>query len=76
MRLRIVRQLVANEYPMSCGAFDLGVSKSTSTHHFRVLRDSGILSQCEQGTARYSQLRTDELDERFPGLLASVLDAE
>ncbi|RCW45824.1 ArsR family transcriptional regulator [Halopolyspora algeriensis] len=76
VRLRIVRALACAEHPMSCGAFELGVSKSTSTHHFRVLRESGIISQYEEGTARYSELRTTELDERFPGLLRAILDAE
>lgn len=76
VRLRIVRALACAEHSMSCGAFDLGVSKSTSTHHFRALRDSGVISQYEEGTARYSHLRATELEKRFPGLLKAVLDAE
>ncbi len=76
VRLRIVRALADADQPMSCGAFALDVSKSTSTHHFRVLRESGIISQYDEGTARYSELRSTELDQRFPGLLRTVLDAE
>lgn len=76
VRLGIVRSLARAEHPMSCGAFDLTVSKSTSTHHFKVLRESGIIAQYDEGTARYSELRITELEQRFPGLLAAVLAAE
>ncbi|MBK0869726.1 MULTISPECIES: helix-turn-helix transcriptional regulator [unclassified Saccharopolyspora] len=76
VRLEIVRALARAEQPMSCGAFGLTVSKSTSTHHFKVLRDSGIIAQYDEGTARYSELRTAELQRHFPGLLTAVLAAE
>ena len=75
VRLGIVRALARAEQPMSCGAFELTVSKSTSTHHFKVLRENGIIAQHDEGTARYSTLRTDELDRRFPGLLTAILAA-
>jgi DNA-binding transcriptional ArsR family regulator len=75
VRLRIVRTLAAAAEPMACGAFELGVAKSTSTHHFRVLRENGIIRQWDKGTARLSELRRDDLAERFPGLLEAVLAA-
>lgn len=75
IRLGIVRSLARSELPMNCSAFGLTVSKSTSTHHFKVLRENGIISQYEQGTARYSELRDTELEQRFPGLLTAVLAA-
>jgi DNA-binding transcriptional ArsR family regulator len=73
VRLRIVRTLATAPEPMPCSAFDLGVAKSTSTHHFRVLRENGIIRQWDQGTARLSQLRRADLVQRFPGLLEAVL---
>ncbi|WP_243789022.1 helix-turn-helix transcriptional regulator [Saccharopolyspora gloriosae] len=76
VRLGIVRSLARSEHPMNCAAFGLAVSKSTSTHHFKVLRENGIIAQHEEGTARYSELRSSELEQRFPGPLASVLAAE
>jgi DNA-binding transcriptional ArsR family regulator len=51
------------------------VAKSTCTHHFRVLREAGVISQREVGTARVNSLRREDLDARFPGLLRTVLDA-
>jgi DNA-binding transcriptional ArsR family regulator len=75
VRLQIVRTLAAGDDGLRCGAFALPVTKSTSTHHFRVLRESGVIEQFAEGTALVNRLRRDELDDRFPGLLDSVLSA-
>jgi DNA-binding transcriptional ArsR family regulator len=55
------------------GAIDVPVTKSTCTHHFKVLREAGVLSQRQVGTARMNTLRREDLDARFPGLLDTVL---
>ncbi|MGW7663619.1 helix-turn-helix domain-containing protein, partial [Streptomyces sp. NPDC054756] len=60
---------------LSCSHFDLPVTKSTTTHHFRVLRESGVIRQIYRGTAKMNGLRTDDLDALFPGLLDALLDA-
>jgi benzoate membrane transport protein len=66
VRLRIVAALaVAGEEP-SCGSFDLPVTKSTCTHHFKVLREAGVIQQRQRGTARLNALRRGDLDARFP----------
>jgi DNA-binding transcriptional ArsR family regulator len=74
MRLRIVAGL-ARADDVSCGSFELPVTKSTCTHHFRVLREAGIIRQRAAGTARLNTLRREDLDARFPGLLSTILDA-
>ena len=74
-RLRIVRELAADPEPRPCGTLELDVSKSTRTHHFRVLREAGVVRQDVLGTSRFTSLRRDDLDERFPGLLDAVLAA-
>jgi DNA-binding transcriptional ArsR family regulator len=74
MRLRIVAGLAAED-KRTCGSFDLPVTKSTCTHHFRVLREAGVIRQQLEGTTRLNSLRRDDLDTRFPGLLESVLQA-
>lgn len=76
VRLRIVRDLALGHGDMACIAFELPVSKSTSTHHFRVLRQAGVIRQYYEGTSRMSRLRTEDLEERFPGLLTAVLRAK
>ncbi|MEU3890363.1 helix-turn-helix domain-containing protein [Streptomyces sp. NPDC029041] len=75
MRLRIVRELAGVTGELSCSDFELPVTKSTTTHHFRVLRESGVIRQVYRGTAKMNGLRRDELDALFPGLMAALLDA-
>jgi DNA-binding transcriptional ArsR family regulator len=72
-RLHIVRELAADPEPRPCGGFAMNVSKSTCTHHFRVLREAGVIEQQALGTARLNSLRREDLDARFPGLLDAVL---
>jgi DNA-binding transcriptional ArsR family regulator len=73
VRLNIVRGLHDCGDERRCGSFDVPVTKSTLTHHFRVLREAGVICQRQEGTARLSRLRAADLDERFPGLLDAVL---
>ena len=74
-RLEIVRRL-ANGDECTCGTFDLGLSKATLSHHFRVLREAGVVRTRPEGRKRMLSLRADDLDKRFPGLLEAVLSAE
>lgn len=75
VRLRIVRELAAEGVALSCSHFDLPVTKSTTTHHFRVLRENGVIRQAYEGTAKMNDLRRDDLDDLFPGMLDSLLTA-
>jgi DNA-binding transcriptional ArsR family regulator len=75
VRLKIVCDLRASGDERRCGSFDAPVTKSTLTHHFRVLREAGVITQRQDGTARLNALRSDDLDSRFPGLLTAVLAA-
>jgi DNA-binding transcriptional ArsR family regulator len=74
VRLEIVRTL-AELNECACGAIELPVSKATASHHFKVLRQAGVIAQHDLGTRRFSSLRREELEQRFPGLLESVLRA-
>jgi len=73
VRLSIVRTLAADPVGRACGTFGLPVAKSTASHHFRVLREAGVIDQEDRGRIRHTTLRREELDERFPGLLDLVL---
>ena len=72
IRLDLVRQL-ADGGERTCGSFALPIAKSTATHHWRVLREAGVVSARVEGTKKFHRLRREELDERFPGLLDSVV---
>jgi DNA-binding transcriptional ArsR family regulator len=73
VRLRIVRTLAADGEGRACGTFDLPVTKSTASHHFKVLREAGIIEQELRGRTRHTTLRRDHLERHYPGLLALVL---
>ena len=74
MRLRIV-QALAGGAELSCGGVGLPVTKSTCSHHFKVLKDAGVITQRQAGTSRMNALAREDLDAAFPGLLDSILSA-
>jgi hypothetical protein len=45
------------------------------SHHFKVLREGGLVFTRTDGPAHLNELRRKEIDERFPGLLDAVLTA-
>ena len=71
-RLAIVRHLALRD-ECTCGGFDSKLSKATLSHHYRVLREAGVLRTRPDGRKRQLSLRRDDLDARFPGLLSAVL---
>jgi DNA-binding transcriptional ArsR family regulator len=71
-RLDIVRRLAEGDEP-SCGMFEVGLSKATLSHHFRVLRESGVVMVRPEGRKRLLSLRLDDLNARFPGLMDAIL---
>ncbi len=73
VRLKIVCYLGTSGEECSCGRIEVSVSKSTLTHHLKVLRDAGVTHTRSEGVQRLVSLRRDELDRRFPGLLDLVL---
>ncbi|HKF79552.1 MAG TPA: metalloregulator ArsR/SmtB family transcription factor [Thermoleophilaceae bacterium] len=73
-RLEIARRLATGQ-EWSCGRFEIGLSKATLSHHFRVLREAGVVKTRVEGRKRLQSLRRDDLDARFPGLLEAVLTA-
>ncbi|MFJ9848541.1 ArsR/SmtB family transcription factor [Streptomyces sp. NPDC101150] len=75
MRLRIVCALAAAEGELTCADIELPVTKSTCTHHYRVLREHGVIQQIYRGTAKMNGLRRADLDAVFPGLIDGVLRA-
>ncbi|CAJ60506.1 MULTISPECIES: ArsR/SmtB family transcription factor [Frankia] len=79
IRLEIVR-ILDEEGERSCGTVGASlrteISKSTLTHHWRVLRDSGVIWQRPAGRENLLSLRREDLAVRFPGLLEAVLRSD
>lgn len=74
IRLDIVRKLAVSGEE-ACGHIDIPIPNSTLSHHYKVLRQSGITRTRLEGTQRFISLREDDLNRRFPGLLQAVLAA-
>lgn len=72
VRLEIVRQLSTVD-EATCGALDGGRPKSSVSHHFRILREAGLVRTRVAGTVHQNSLRRAELDSRFPGLMEAIL---
>ncbi len=75
MRLRIVSSLLKKNSCMSCSeaAPCPDMAKSTLSHHFRILREAGIIRTSKIGVENRNILRIDDINARFPGLLEQIL---
>jgi DNA-binding transcriptional ArsR family regulator len=73
IRLRIVRVLSDGQEHVQAD-FPADVAQSTLSHHMKRLRQAGVAWSRPEGTRCFVTLRP-ELEQRLPGLLASVLAA-
>ena len=75
VRLAVVRDLAESTEPRPCGSLLQTVTKSTLSHHLKVLREAGIIQMRLDGTRKLTSLRRAELDAAYPGLMDSILRA-
>jgi DNA-binding transcriptional ArsR family regulator len=76
MRLRIFKKLLeSRDGSLSCSAAAPcpEMAKSTLSHHFRVLRDAGLIRTTKQGVENLNCVRWDEVNARFPGVLKAIM---
>lgn len=76
MRLRIMKSLMNVQGCMSCSeaAPCPNMAKSTLSHHFRILREAGLIRTEKIGVENRNVVRAKEINERFPGLLDLILE--
>jgi DNA-binding transcriptional ArsR family regulator len=74
LRLAIVLKL-AGEGEVACGCFGLAMPKSSLSHHFKVLRNAGVVATRRDGKEWVNRLRREDLDALFPGVLDAILVA-
>ncbi|MYW96901.1 helix-turn-helix transcriptional regulator [Amycolatopsis rubida] len=76
-RRSVMTELAADrgDSERGCNSFNLPISKQTQTHHFRVLREAGLIDEIDYGNRKGIRLRRADVEKRFPGLLA-LLKAE
>jgi DNA-binding transcriptional ArsR family regulator len=75
IRLQILKSLLQEKGCMSCcaAAPKKPMAKSTLSHHFRILREAGLIRTSKRGVENRNELRLDEINEKFPGLLKMVM---
>jgi len=79
VRVAIFAQVVGSECPQSCSDFakilERGIPKSTLSHHFKVLRESGLIRSERSGVEMHNTSRCAEIEKRFPGLISAITRA-
>lgn len=75
VRLEMVRRLAAADGPVACGALYDGISKSTASHHFKTLREAGVIQRVIIGGNTHQRLREDDVEAAYPGVLHSIVSA-
>ena len=73
-RLGIVRAIAERD---ECCPFDFleVTSKQNLTHHFKVLREAGLIQSRYEGRQKFVSLRRELIDDMFPGMLDGLLNA-
>ena len=61
--------------PVACADLYDSVSKSTASHHFKVLREAGLTERLTIGGQTHQRLRLADLEESFPGVISSIVAA-
>ena len=72
-RVEIVRTIALEKRPMTCGELNAERPKSSMSHHFKILRDSGLLRTEIDGKEHLNSLRTNEVEAKFPGVMKAIL---
>jgi len=62
--------------PVACARLYDGISKSTASHHFKVLREAGVIRSLSRSGQTFQELRLDDVEAAHPGLLRSVIAAQ
>jgi DNA-binding transcriptional ArsR family regulator len=75
VRLEMVRRLAESDEPIACSDLYADISKSTASHHFKTLREAGLTERVVIGGQTYQRLRSREVEDALPGVLASVVAA-
>lgn len=72
IRLNIIKTLTLQR-ETTCACCQIDMTKSALSHHFKVLRESGLIHVRIDGKQRYLSIRYEDLEQRFPGLFPIIL---
>ena len=79
VRVEIFADIAGAKCAQTCASFsqvnDRVIPKSSLSQHFKVLRDAGLIRSERRGVEMHNVSRCEEVDRRFPGLIASIIKA-
>jgi len=79
VRMALFAEIAFAQCAQNCTMFakmsEREIPKSTLSQHFKVLRDAGLIRSERQGVEMQNLSRCPEVEQRFPGLLSSILTA-
>jgi DNA-binding transcriptional ArsR family regulator len=79
VRVAIFTDIASSECSQNCTNFvnvsERPVPKSTLSQHFKALREAGLIRGERRGVAMQNTSRCTEIDQRFPGLIAAIVNA-
>ena len=80
VRVAIYADIVAQDCSQNCSTFltvsDKTIPKSTLSQHFRALREGGLVRSERRGVEVHNSSRCAEVDQRFPGLIRAIVNAQ
>jgi DNA-binding transcriptional ArsR family regulator len=79
IRVAILSEIVGSECSRNCSNFlnvtEKDIPKSTLSQHFKILREAGLVRGERRGVEMRNTSRCTEIDGRFPGLIAAIVNA-
>src|SRR5690349_4697652 len=79
VRVSIFAQIAGSGCAAPCSHFlnvsDKPIPKSTLSQHFKALREAGLIRSERRGVEMHNTSRCAEIDSRFPGLIAAIVNA-
>jgi DNA-binding transcriptional ArsR family regulator len=79
VRVAIYAQIVGSECSRTCSNFlsvsEKNIPKSTLSQHFKALREAGLIRSERRGVEMHNTSRCADLEKRFPGLIAAIVNA-
>jgi DNA-binding transcriptional ArsR family regulator len=79
VRVAIFTAISASDCPQNCSDFlqvsEKTIPKSTLSQHFKILREAGLIRGERRGVEMHNVSRCSEIDKRFPGLIAAIINA-
>jgi DNA-binding transcriptional ArsR family regulator len=75
VRLEMVRRMAEIAAPAACGSLYDSIGKSTASHHFKLLREAGVIESSTVNGKTHQRLRYDEVEASYPGVLRSIIES-